>query len=426
VSLTAGTPTPPGGDHPPGGVHTPHLRRNLSLTLVTLYGLGTTIGAGIYVLVGKVAGVAGLLAPASFLVAMVITAFSALCFAELASRYPRSAGEALYVAEGLRSPFLSLAVGLLVVLAGVVTSATVTHGFVGYLAELLPVPKVATIVGTITLLVLLAIWGIKQAVIVAGALTVLEIAGLLLALWIGRDAFGALPEALPAMIPTGERAALIGLLMGTVLAFFAFIGFEDLANVAEEVRHPRTTLPWAIALTLVVTTVLYITVTIVMVLSIPLPELGASDAPLALLFERRPDLPPEIITLISLLSIVNGALIQIIMASRMLYGLGVMGRLPAILGRVHPRTHTPVVATITVGVLIIAFALAAPILTLAQITSFIVLLIFFLVDLALMQMKMRRHHAPADVFSVPAWVPMVGAAACFAMLVFQALEFLFV
>jgi amino acid transporter len=421
TGAAAATPSP-GSE----AVHATHLRRALSLPLVTLYGLGTTIGAGIYVLVGKVAGVAGLLAPASFLLAMVVTAFSALCFAELGSRYPRSAGEALYVAEGLRSPFLSLFVGLLVVVAGVVTSATVTHGFIGYLGELIDVPKIPAIVVTVAALTLLAIWGIKQAVMVAATITLLEIAGLLLALWVGREAFAALPAALPDMVPTPDRTALLGLLMGGVLAFFAFIGFEDLANVAEEVKHPRRTLPLAIGLTLLVTTLLYVAVAVVMVLAIPLPELGASDAPLALLFTRYGGLPPEAITLISLLSIINGALIQIIMASRMLYGLAVMKRLPAVFAYVHPRTHTPAMATLAVGLLIVGFALAAPLLTLAQMTSFIVLLIFFLVDLALAQIKLRRQHAPPDAFVVARWVPMVGAGGCFAMMVFQAVELLFV
>ena len=330
------------------------------------------------------------------------------------------------MAEGLRSPALSLFVGLLVVSAGVVTSATVTHGFIGYLGELIDVPKIPAILIIIAALVLLAIWGIKQAVLVAATITILEIAGLLLALWVGRDAFAALPAALPDMVPALDRTVLLGLLMGSVLAFFAFIGFEDLANVAEEVKHPRRTLPLAIGLTLLITTLLYILISIVMVLSIPLPELGATDAPLALLFTRHGGLPPEAITVISLLSIINGALIQTIMASRMLYGLAVMKRLPTMFAYVHPRTHTPVVATVAVGLLIVGFALAAPLLTLAQLTSFVVLLIFFLVDLALAQIKVRRLHAPPDAFVVPRWVPIVGASACFAMLVFQAVEFLFV
>jgi amino acid transporter len=114
------------------------------------------------------------------------------------------------------------------------------------------------------------------------------------------------------------------------------------------------------------------------------------------------------------------------MASRMLYGLAVMKRLPAVFAYVHPRTHTPAMATLAVGLLIVGFALAAPLLTLAQMTSFIVLLIFFLVDLALAQIKLRRQHAPPDAFVVARWVPMVGAGGCFAMMVFQAVELLFV
>ena len=150
----------------------PQLRRTLSLPLLTLYGLGTTIGAGIFALIGKVAGNAGLFAPLSFLVASLLAAFSALSFAELSARFPRAAGEAVYVREGLRSHRLALAVGLLVAVSGTVSAAAIVNGAVGYVHEFVGLPGVVIIIGIVLALGLAAAWGIRESVTLASLLTV--------------------------------------------------------------------------------------------------------------------------------------------------------------------------------------------------------------------------------------------------------------
>ena len=221
------------------------LRRTLSLPMMTLYGVGTTVGAGIYVLVGKVAGAAGLLAPVSFVLAALLAAFSALSFAELSARFPRSAGEAIYVSEGLGARRLGTVVGLLVVLSGIVSSAAIAIGAAGYVNTLITVPSAPVIVGIIIVLGAIAAWGIREAVTIAVVLTLVEIAGLALIVWVGRDAFAAVPEALAAQPPAFDLTVLLGVTSGVILAFFAFIGFEDMVNVAEEIRDVRRTLPRA-------------------------------------------------------------------------------------------------------------------------------------------------------------------------------------
>jgi amino acid transporter len=398
------------------------LRRTLSLPMMTLYGVGTTVGAGIYVLVGKVAGAAGLFAPMSFVLAALLATFSALSFAELSSRFPRSAGEALYVSEGLGARRLGTIVGLLVVLSGIVSSATISIGASGYLNTLVAVPNPLAIVAIIFLLAAIAIWGIREAVTVAAVLTLIEVGGLLLVVWVGRDAFAAVPAAFSAHPPIFDLAVLVGVASGVILAFFAFIGFEDMVNVAEEVRDVRRTMPRAIILTLVITTVIYLVVSIVATFSLPLAQISASEAPLALIYTSVTGKPPLPISLIGLVAVVNGALIQIIMGSRVLYGLSRQGQISSVFGSVNRRTHTPIVATLAVSGLVLFFALALPLENLARLTSLVVLFVFAIVNLALLVLKMRQP-ASGDAITVPIWVPAVGFVVSAFFVLFQSAEF---
>jgi APA family basic amino acid/polyamine antiporter len=167
------------------------LRRTISLPLLTFYGLGTTVGAGIYVLVGRIVGIAGPYAPFSFVLAALLAGLSALVFAELAARMPRSAGEALYVRRGLRSRPLALLVGLMVVGVGIVSSATIARGFAGYLGVVVDGPPALFTFAIIALLTAIAIVGILETVIVASVLTVIEVGGLVLVVWVARDSFAS-------------------------------------------------------------------------------------------------------------------------------------------------------------------------------------------------------------------------------------------
>jgi amino acid transporter len=411
------------GSEPAAPAH-PQLKRGLSLPLLTLYGLGTTLGAGIYVLIGEVAGVAGMLAPISFIVASLLAAASAFSFAELSARYPQSAGEAIYVYNGLGSRGLALAVGLLVILAGTVSSAAIVNGFVGYLHEFVDVPGWLAI----TLLVLafgaIAAWGIVESVTAAALFTLLEMAGLALVIWVARDSFADLPTRGAELIPAWGAAAPIAILSGAVLAFYAFIGFEDMVNVAEEVKQVSRNLPRAIILTLVVTTVFYLALSLAAVLTVPPDELQASKAPLALVYERSTGGAATIITLIGLVAIVNGALIQIVMGSRVLYGLANRGWLPARLGRVNRRTKTPLFATALVTGSVLIFALWLPLVTLAQATSLVALIIFALVNLALFRVKLRHEPAPAGAMQTPFWLPPVGFVFSAGFAAYQAAAFI--
>ena len=390
------------------------LKRGLNLPLLVLYGLGTTIGAGIYALVGKVVGSAGLHAPLAFLLSAALVAFSAFAFAELSSRLPRSAGEALYVHEGLGLRWLALLIGLLVILAGTVSCATLARGFVGYFQELIELPGWLGIVFVISVLAAAAAWGITESVALAGLITLVEVAGLVFVVWSGRASLTALPERWPEILLPLEGGAWLGVLSGVVVAFYAFIGFEDMVNVAEEVKDVKRTLPKAILLTLGLTAALYFLVGLVATLAVPVAEMAGSDAPLALLIQRTTGGSGAWISLIAIVAVLNGALIQIIMTSRVLYGLSSQGWLPGVFAQVHYRRRTPLIATTTVYVLILVFALALPLEPLARLTSLLTLLIFATVNLALWRLK-ARDHAPAGSVVFPRWIGLAGFLTCSAV-----------
>lgn len=394
----------------------PSLRRAIRLPGLVLYGVGTTVGAGVYGLLGVVAGRAGLSAPVAFLLASVIAAFSALSFAELSARIPRAGGEAVYVHQGFGSVGLARIVGVLAALAGVVSAATVSTAFVGYLGELVAVPYLPAVLGVVLLVGAIAVWGTREAVTIAGLMTVIEVGGLLLVVAFAGDHWLGFPARAVEIWPGLDVSAWDGVVGAALIAFFAFLGFEDMVNVAEEVEDVRRTLPLGILLTLGITALLYFLVATSAVLVVDPAELGRSQAPLALVFERCGG-SPVLLTVIALFAMLNGALIQLVKSSRVVYGMGSMGWIPRVWSGIHPRTRTPLRATLLVTGLAAVLALAFPLDQLAAITSRITLTTFALANLALVVLK-RRDPAPAGVLAIPVFVPWVGAALSFGFALF--------
>ncbi len=395
------------------------LKRALGLPLLVLYGLGTTIGAGIFALLGKVAGEAGMATPLAFLLAAALAGLSAFSFAELAGRLPFSAGEAVYVREGFGSDLLARLVGLAVAAAGIVSAAAIAKASVGYIAVFLPVPGLATVVVVILLLGLIAAWGIAESVTLAALFTLIEAGCLVFVILSLGDNLAETGPALAALEWNG--ALWTGVLAGGFLAFYAFLGFEDMVNVAEEVRDVARVMGRAIALTLVLTTLIYVALALVAVLEMAPAELAASGAPLADLYRLGTGRDPGFIALISIFAILNGALIQIIMASRVVYGLARRGLLPAGLAQVHPGRRTPLRATALVVGVVLVLALGFPIEGLARLTSGLTLAIFALVNLALWRLK-RRGPPPAGVFVVPWALPVLGAVVSLGFLALALVE----
>jgi amino acid transporter len=390
------------------------LQRRLSLPLLVLYGIGITIGAGIYVLIGAVAGHAGRYAPWSFVLAAVVMAFTVGSYAELTTRFPVSAGEAAYVRAAFGSRAASTLTGLLTIVIGIVSSAAVALGAAGYIAQFTDWPPSAVVALLLAVLGAVAAWGILESVLLASLFTLIEAGGLLVIIVAGWQAQVPLASALA--VPPLDIATLSGIGYASLLAFFAFIGFEDLANVVEEAKVPHRDIPRAMMLTLVISTVLYVAVAAIAVAAVPVAELAASPAPLSLVFRTLAGVSPATISVIAIVATLNTILAQMTMAARVVYGLARQGDLPGFAGRVHPKTATPLIATALIVAATLALALLVPFERLAEGTSLATLVVFALVNLALLRLRHRKIHTDGPHIRVPLWVPAAGLVSCLAMM----------
>lgn len=403
------------------------LARRIGLPLLILYGLGTILGAGIYVLVGKVAGSAGLLAPLSFIVAAMIAWLTAMSYSKLVVLFPKSAGEAIYIENAFHQQWLTLLVGLLIILTGIVSAATLTNGFVGYFVVLFPIDETVARVAVLCLLTMLAMWGIAESLTLAALFTLVEILGLAIVLYFCGDSLSQLPDKSAQLFVPSSVAQVSGVLAGAFLAFYAFIGFEDMVNVVEEVKQPESTMPKAILWVVILSTSLYVLIALVATLSLPLSMLESSKAPLTDLLNSKSAMAAKTVAVISVFAIVNGVLIQIIMASRVCYGMSKRYGGPAWLHRVSSTTHTPLVATLLIAFFILVAALFFPLTALAKFTSFIILIVFTLINLALWKMQRQKYRAASPemivhIASLRSY-PLLAASLCFGLLLFQIYHF---
>src|SRR6056297_2068526 len=371
------------------------LKRRIGLGLLTAYGVGVMVGAGIYVLVGAVVAEAGIWAPLAFIMAGVIAAPTALSYAEFSTRLPEAAGEAIFVAKGLNLPWLGTAVGLAIIAAGAISAAAVLRGGVGYLGAVTGLPFTPSVVILGLGLMAVAIAGVLESLALAALFTVIEVAGLAMVVFAG---FTAMPA--PDWQAGGDLV-WSGVMAGAVLAFFAFIGFEDIVNMAEEVREPERILPRAILLSLVITSALYALVSVAAVRAVPLVWQAGRGGSAAFL------------SLIAVAAALNGVLAPMVMASRVLFGLGRRSTALAGFHHAHPRFGTPLRATLLIGAAVIAGALLLPVADLAGLTSTLLLSVFVLVNAALIAMK---RTSPAAAFRVPMAVPVFGLLAALAAL----------
>lgn len=385
------------------------LKRTVSLPALTLYSLGTMIGAGFYALLGEVAAIAGPLAPWSFLAACVTALFAVLTYAEFVTRYPRSGGIAIYAQHAFQENRVGAVVGWATMATGIISAAALTHAFAGYLGEFVSVPD--WLVFPVFTLALggLAAWGISQSVAVVVSITLIEVGGLLLVAGVviaSGDWQGAGPvELLPSLSAFDAGAILVG----GFLSLYAFIGFEDVVNVAEEAHRPKYAMPRAMVYSLAVTALLYIGVSLIAVLAVAMPDLEGSKAPLADVVRGGGAGWALLIGLVGMLAGINGALVQVVMASRVLYGMAREDMGPSWFDAVNPRTRTPVRATLLVTVIVLVLALAFNIVTLAGITSFIILVLFAVLHVGLLRLKRRAPHSEGALV-LPGWVQLAGLA----------------
>jgi basic amino acid/polyamine antiporter, APA family len=393
----------------------PALRRRLGLPLLVLYGVGITIGAGIYVLIGAVAAHAGVYAPWAFLLAALVMALTVGSYAELSTRFPVSAGEAAYVRAAFHSRTFSRIVGLITIAVGVISSSAVALGSAGYISQFVDLPQSLIVICVVGLLGAVAAWGILESVVLASVFTLIEAGGLVIIIAAAIHAGLPFTSALVQM-PPFDAHALSGIAYAGLLAFFAFIGYEDLANVVEEAHMPHRDIPLAMVLTLVISTILYVLVAAIAVTATTPERLAASPAPLSLVFREVATLSPATISAIAIVATLNTILAQMTMAARVIYGMARQGDLPGFAGKVHPRTATPLLATLVIVLIVIVLALAVSLERLAEGTSLATLAVFALVNLALLRVRRHRALSHGAHVTVPIWIPVAGLATCVAMI----------
>jgi amino acid transporter len=376
---------------------------------MVFYGVGTMIGGGFYALLGKIVGSAGIFTPLSLALAGAVALVSAFSFAELSRRYPVSAGEVQYVDAAFGITRLSQLVGLMVILTGVVSAATLCAATGGFLLDLTGAPAVGLTGLTALLLTGIAVWGVTESVVVVAVITLVEAGTLLLIILLSADSLSHAPALMGKMAADIEQLDGAVLLGATLLAFYAFVGFEDMVNMAEETRDVKRTMPLAIFISVAITITLYLGVALVAIDFEDRAALANANTPLALLLPEG-TVNGLAIGVISILAGLNGALVQLVMAARVLYGMANKGLAPAWFARVNRHTHTPVRATLVAAVIILLLATTFTLPGLAVTTSFIILAVFALVNLSLAQLRWREQR------KIP-WLPLLAAMSCIAILI---------
>ena len=401
----------------------PKLQPTITARMLTVFVIGDVLGAGIYALVGEVGGEVGGAIWAAFLLAGVLALFTAASYSELVTKYPRAAGAALYVNRAWGSEFFTFVVAFAVMASGVTSAATLATAFGGdYLSEFVDLPMILVGLAFVAVISLVNFRGIKESVGLNFGLTMIELGGLLLVVVIGLafllDGGGDAGRALE--FKSGE-AVPIAILAGASLAFFALIGFEDSVNVAEETRDPSRVFPRALFLGLGIAGVVYMLVTVIASMAVPTDKLVDSSGPLLEVVDQGPlAMSTKVFAGIALFALTNGALINLIMASRLVYGMSREGIVPEALGRVHPGRNTPYVAIVFTASLAALLVIVGDLETLADTTVLLLLFVFVCVNAAVL--VLRRETVDHEHFRAPTFVPVLGVLACVALIVQKAFD----
>lgn len=398
-----------------GAPDTPALKRALTTPLLYFFILGDVLGAGVYVLVGQVAADAGGAVWVPLAVALLLAMLTAASYAELATKYPRAGGASHYATRAF-GPFAGFVAGFCMLAAGIVSVAALARGFGGdYLSAFVTLPIGLVAVLFLALLALVNARGIKESTRANVVATVVEVGGLLvivvLGAWLllrGDGDVGRLGQ-----LGTPEKGAAAAVLSGSVLAYYSFVGFETSVNVAEETRDPRRSYPRALFGALATAGAVYVLVGLAASAAVPTDRLAGSSGPLLEVVKEAGGVPTRLFSAIALVAVANGALLTGIMSSRLAYGMARDGLLPAALTRVLPGRRTPWVAIAVTTLLSMLLALTGSVATLASTLVLLLLVVFLMVNTAVL--VLRRDRGEADHFRTPTVLPVLGAASCVAL-----------
>lgn len=400
----------------------PHLKRNIGLFEATLYGIGIILGAGIYALIGDAAAIAGNALWLSFILSTFIAALTALSYAELSGMFPREAAEYVYMQASFKRNSLAFLISWIALFSGVLSVATVSLAFAGYFIQFFPLSPLVAALGLILVLSIINFIGMKESARFNTIFTLVEAGGLVIIIAIGLQYFGAVNYFETPVAAANLFQFLQPVAAATALIFFAYIGFEDLANITEETRNPKRTIPIAMLLSLAISTVLYILVAIAAVSAVEWQQLAKSDVALALVAQKG--FGPSgynLLSGIALFSTANTALIILIAVSRRIYGMSEEKCLPGFLRKIHSRTGTPFIAVFLTMVAAMLFTLVGNVTALAFLTILGVFVIFFAVNCCVIALRYAKPNAkrtfktPLSIGKFPI-LPFFGAITCLAML----------
>ena len=395
------------------------LKRVIGPGLLLLFIVGDVLGTGIYALTGKVAAEVGGIVWLPFLVAFVVAALTACSYLELVTKYPKAAGAALYTQKAFGLHFVTFLVAFAVMASGLTSSSTAARAFAenlstGFALELGSWAITLIGLGFVAIIALINMRGVGESVLVNAVFTCIELTGLIIILGIGLLLFGAGEADIGRAFTfdSSDGGTFWPVIAGTTLAFFAMVGFEDSVNMAEETSNPSRNFPKMLFAGLGIAAVLYVLVSIVAISIVPVEELAEGDTPLLKVVEAgAPGFPSWIFGLITMIAVGNSALINLLMASRLVYGMSQESVLPSVLGKVNRRRQTPVTAILFTTALaagLITFVGAVP--QLGGTTALLLLAVFAVVNIAALVLK--KDKVEHIHFRTPVWVAVAGAATC--------------
>lgn len=395
----------------------PHLKRALGTPALTVFAIGDILGAGIYALVGVVVASAAGAAWLSFLAAGLLALLSGLTFAELGSRIPRAGGPAAYCQRAFRQPVVGFIVGLITMFSGLMSAATIARAFAGYIDPFVALSPSVISFALLAVLAVINYIGVEASVRVNLVLTSIEIGGLLLVAVCGIVAITAADWTAASIAGRLDtNASLASIAAGAGVAVFAYIGFEDTAMMAEEARDPARSLPRAILIAVCTTCVIYVGIAIIALLTVPLEELSGNRAPLLAVVERSGvGVPSGLFSIVAMIAIANTGLLNLMMASRLAYGMANENLLPPFLARINRRHSTPAAAIAVTTATAALLMASGDVGGLARTTSLLLLVIFAVLHVALLRIRRAEAQPPAGIFRAPSWSPIAGIAVCLAL-----------
>jgi APA family basic amino acid/polyamine antiporter len=402
------------------GLGEPELKRVIGPGLLLLFVVGDILGTGVYALTGKVAAEVGGAVWLPFLCAFVVAILTAFSYLELVTKYPRAAGAALYTHKAFGLHFLTFMVTFAVMCSGLTSASSASKAFAGNFAEAFDLSLgeglglTAVAVGFMTLIALVNFRGVGESVKLNVLLTVVELTGLLIVIAIGAWALGGgngdLSRLTDFTAPEGENA-FFSVTAATALAFFAMVGFEDSVNMAEETKDPVRIFPKVMLTGLCATGLIYVLVAISAVALVSPSDLSKGDAPLLKVVEAgAPAFPLTVFAFITMFAVANSALINMLMASRLLYGMANERVLPKALGRVHRTRRTPWVGIVFTTLVAFGLIWFADLAALGGTTALLLLCVFTVVNVAVL--VLRRDPVEHKHFRAPTVIPVLGAVSC--------------